>query len=66
MFVHFVGFKDDRVFNAYKVWGKPDMWHRRWDFRARAEVADGDVVVFADGEDTYRPCLYSFDDSRVF
>jgi hypothetical protein len=61
--LHFVGFKDDRVYNALKVFGPPDFWHRFWDYRAVDEVMDGDVVVFADGDETYRPRPNAFDDS---
>ena len=46
--IHFIGFRDDRVFNAIRVWGRPDFWHRRWDARAIAEIMPGDKVVFAD------------------
>lgn len=64
--LHFIGFKDDRYLNAVRVFGKPDFFHRRWDFRAATEIAPGDTVVFADGDETYRPCEFSFDDSREF
>lgn len=47
--VHFVGFRDDRYWNAVKVWGRPDYFHYRWDRRARRDTAPGDVVVFANG-----------------
>jgi hypothetical protein len=30
---HFVGFEDDRVWNALRVFGKPDFWHRLYDQR---------------------------------
>lgn len=63
--VHFVGFKDDRVHSAVAVFGKPDFWHRRWDYRARDEVADGDVVVFADGDEHDEPTTFAFDDSAT-
>ena len=63
---HFVGFKNDRYYNAIKVFGKPDFIHRRWDVRATHEVCDGDVVVFADG-DEYSPVdPFAFDDSANF
>lgn len=58
--LHFVGFKDDRWHNAVAVWGKPDFIHRFWDRRAVADVAPGDIVVFAD-EGPIRD--FSFDDS---
>jgi hypothetical protein len=31
--LHFVGFKDDRVHNARRVFGQPDFWHRIFDRR---------------------------------
>jgi hypothetical protein len=61
--MHFVGFKDDRVQNAIKVFGVPDFWHRFWDFRAVAEVMEGDTVIFADGDETWRPRPNAWDDS---
>lgn len=45
--IHFVGFKDDRIWNARRVWGEPDFYHRNWDQRAWQEVVPGDVAVFA-------------------
>jgi hypothetical protein len=63
--LHFVGFSDDRVHSAIKVFGRPDFWHRFWDHRAAAEVAPGDVVVFAVGDETRRPNDFAFDDSAM-
>lgn len=63
--VHFVGFNDDRVHNARRVFGEPDFWHRFWDLRAAAEVAPGDIVVFAYGDETITPVPFAFDDSSV-
>jgi len=64
--LHFVGFRDDRWFNAVKVFGRPDFIHRRWDYRAVCEVADGDVVVFADGNEFSPVDPFAFDDSANF
>jgi hypothetical protein len=58
--LHFVGFKDDRYHAAVKVWGKPDFFHRFYDRRAEADIAPGDVVVFACPEVVRE---FSFDDS---
>lgn len=67
--VHFVGFKDERFNNARKVW-QPDFIHRFWDNRAKAEIAEGDVVIFAEGNATNPSTLpvnpYTYDDSRYF
>jgi hypothetical protein len=69
--LHFIGFKDDRYWNAVRVFGLPDFYHRIWDFRARQELVDGDVAVFAFGDETmplYRNGktgeLASWDDSQ--
>jgi hypothetical protein len=38
MALNFVGFKDDRVGNARRLFGEPDFYHRLWDARARQEI----------------------------
>ena len=65
--VHFVGFRDDRYWNAVKVYGKPDFIHRFWDARAKfgGELHPDDIVIFAKGKDTDPIVPYSFDDSGV-
>lgn len=63
--IHFVGFKDDRYWNAVAAFGKPDFVHRIWDGRAKSMIADGDIAVFAAGDDSDTPQMYSFDDSGV-
>jgi len=47
--VHYVGFRDDRFWNAFRVWGGPHFIHRWWDRRAAREIDSDDVVVFATG-----------------
>lgn len=64
--VHFVGFRDERWWNAVKVFGRPDFIHRYWDARAVCEVMEGDVVVFADGNETQPVFKYTYDDSAHF
>lgn len=59
---HFVGFKDDRYWAARKVFGNPEYIHRGWDLRAQREIAEGDVVVFADGPHDQEPRRQSFSD----
>lgn len=49
--VHFVGFRGDEYLSAVRVFGKPGFIHMGWDRRARREIADGDLVVFAKGDD---------------
>jgi hypothetical protein len=50
---HFVRFRSlscQRLANASSIFGPPDFLHRNWDARARREIADGDVVLFANGD----------------
>lgn len=64
--LHFVGFRDDRYLRATRVFGRPDFVHRFWDCRAVDEVAPGDVVVFADGDETQPVREFAYDDSAHF
>lgn len=64
--IHFVGFSDNRYNTAIKVFGTPDFIHRFWDCRAVAEVQPGDVVVFANGDETQYVNPFAFDDSANF
>lgn len=71
MALHFVGFSDDRYWNAVAIFGLPDFYHRIWDVRARQEIVEGDVAVFANDDETmplYRRKgsreLVSWDDSQ--
>lgn len=61
---HFVGFRDDRYFATMRAFGPPDFIHRGWDLRARREIADGDLIVFADGSHDQVPRVKRFDDIR--
>jgi hypothetical protein len=42
-----------------------DFWHRRWDRRAVDEVAEGDTVVFATGDERSPVDPHAFDDSSM-
>lgn len=64
--VHFVGFKDDRVLNALRVFGQPDFWHRLYDQRAIAEIVPGDTAIFADGDETQKIREFTHNDSQLF
>jgi len=64
MALHFIGFKDDRYWNALAVFGLPDFYHRVWDRRARQEVVPGDVAIFATGSIDDEPKPISWDDSQ--
>lgn len=60
--VHFVGFRDDRYWSAAAVFGKPHFIHRGWDLRAKTEIAPGDTVVFANGDDSVEPNRHAYHD----
>lgn len=62
--LHFVGFRDDRYWNAVRVFGPPDFIHRRWDLRAKREIAPDDLIVFATGNERQEPSRISGDDLR--
>lgn len=53
--VHYVGFRDERYLNAFRVFGGPAFIHRVWDQRAHREIAENDVVVFATGPHDQTP-----------
>ena len=61
--VHFVGFRDDRYWNAVRVFGLPDFIHRRWDRRAARETDLADLIIFATGDWTQVPS--KFDDNDL-
>lgn len=62
--VHFVRFdrSDQRYWNAVTVFGFPAFLHRSWDNRAKREIADKDVVVFAKGESDQLVAAFNGDD----
>lgn len=64
--IHFVGFTDDRYWNAVKVFGLPDIVHRLWDYRAKAEIVPGDIVIFAKYDPSDQPTDFSWNDSERF
>lgn len=47
--VHYVGFRDDRFLAAYRAFGGPYFIHRVWDRRARRDISEDDLIVFAKG-----------------
>ncbi len=59
---HFVGFRGGEYLSAVRVFGRPDFIHRGWDLRAKREIADGDLIVFATGDETHKSRVKSFDD----
>lgn len=66
MALHFVGFRDERVYTARRIFGEPDFYHRNWDYRAYQETSvPGDVAVFATGTINDVPKPTSWDDSEA-
>ncbi|MCR2834749.1 hypothetical protein [Parerythrobacter lacustris] len=62
--VHFVGFRDDRYWNAVRAFGPPDMVHEAWDRYAADDVAPGDLVVFAEGAANQEPRSFTVEAAR--
>jgi hypothetical protein len=60
--VHYVGFCDDRYWNAFRIWGGPRIIHRWWDKRAQRDIAEGDVIIFATGDWQQSPRHYNAPD----
>ena len=60
--LHFVGFRNDRYWNAVRVWGLPDFYHIGWDLRAKRDIAPDDIVIFAKGDEGQEPSRYSYPD----
>jgi hypothetical protein len=60
--VHFIGFRGDEYLSAVRVFGRPTFIHRGWDLRARRDIADDDLVVFAKGDADQAPSVRSFND----
>ena len=62
---HFVRFDDNhgqQFWNAVRAFGPPHFLHRNWDQRARREIADGDTVVFAKGDENQPVSPFNGDD----
>lgn len=49
--LHFVGFRREEYWSAVRVFGRPDFIHPAWDQRARREIAQGDTIIFATGDE---------------
>ena len=63
--LHFVGFRGDEFRRAERIFGPPDFIHRINDARMLGDVAENDVVVFANGSEG-RLHLVAFNDSEDF
>ena len=62
--LHFVGFRDDRYWNAVRVFGPPDFIHPAWDVYAANDVAPGDIVLFAEGAADRAPRSFTVEAQR--
>lgn len=60
--LHFVGFRGDEYHRAIRVFGRPDFIHIGWDVRAQREIAEGDVIVFAQGDEHQTPARHNYPD----
>lgn len=60
--IHFIGFRDDRYWNAVKVFGRPHFIHRGYDLRGLREIGEEDTIVFAEGEHDQEPRKKSYND----
>ena len=61
--IHFVGFRGEEYWAAVKVWGKPDFFHRGFDYRMNREIDfSKDTVVFAKGCEQKGQQRYSYPD----
>ena len=45
--LHFIGFHGEEYWSAVRIFGRPDFFHRYWDYRAIGNIAPGDTVAFA-------------------
>ncbi|GAB4071807.1 hypothetical protein KHC28_00530 [Ancylobacter sonchi] len=60
--LHFVAFRGDEFLSAVRLWGRPDFIHRKWDQRARREIAPGDTIIFAAGSEADPPSRFNGND----
>ena len=60
--LHFVGFRGDEFWSAVRLWGRPNFIHRKWDQRARREIAPGDVIIFSTGSEADQPSRWNGND----
>lgn len=60
--VHFIGFRGEEYWSAVRIWGEPHMIHMGWDLRARREIGEGDLVVFANGHGEAPPRFHNYPD----
>lgn len=60
--LHFFAFRGEEYWIAVRIFGRPDFFHIGWDLRAQREIAEGDVVVFAKGDERQPPAWHSYPD----
>lgn len=62
--VHFIGFRGEEYWSAVRAFGPPHFIHRGWDRRAQRDIGEGDLVVFARGDEHQPLAAYNYDDIR--
>ena len=60
--VHYVGFRDDRYWNAWRIWRGPRFIHKVWDCRACRDIGPDDIVIFAEGDEHQPLARWNGDD----
>lgn len=60
--VHFIGFRGEEYWSAVRIWGEPHMIHMGWDNRARREIGEDDLVIFANGHGEAPPRRFNYPD----
>lgn len=60
--VNYIGFRDDRYWRAYRIWGGPRMIHKAWDRRAQRDIGPDVVVIFAEGDEHQPLARWNGDD----
>lgn len=60
--VHFIGFRGEEYWSAVRVFGRPHFIHRWWDRRARRDIGEDDLVVFATGDEAQPVSAYNAPD----
>lgn len=64
MAIHFVWFRGEEYWSAVKIWGEPDFIHMGWDTRAKREILDTDIVVFAKGDHDQQYSERNYSDTK--
>ncbi len=62
--VQFIGFRGEEYWSAVKIWGKPQIIHMGWDRRARRDISEDDIVIFAQGDEHQPLAQYNYPDTK--